>query len=83
MAAICGDRLMATPDTVSVADAVLLVPPGPEQVKEYAVVAPTAPVLCVPPLDNAPLQPSEAVHDAALLEFHVSVEVPPGAMTEG
>ncbi len=32
---------------------------------------------------NAPLQPPEAVHDVALVELHVSVEVPPLATDVG
>jgi hypothetical protein len=36
---------MVTLETVSVADETLLVPPAPLQVKEYDVVALTAPVL--------------------------------------
>ncbi len=45
-----------------------------------------APVLCVPLVALAPLQPApapEAVHEVALVELHVSVEVPPLAITEG
>ena len=45
-----------------------------------------APVLCVPLVALAPLQPApapEAVHEVALVELQVSVEVPPLAMTEG
>ena len=40
-------------------------------------VAVSAPVLCVPLVALAPLQPPEAVHDVALVELHVSVEAPP------
>ncbi len=70
-------------ETVSVADATLLAPPAPLQDKEYDVVALTAPVPCAPLIGNAPLQPPEAVQAVALLEFQVSVDVPPVAMTEG
>jgi hypothetical protein len=83
MAAICGDRLMVALETVSVADATLLAPPAPLQANEYDVVALTAPVPCAPLIGNAPLQPPEAVHEVAFLEFQVSVDVRPGAMTEG
>jgi hypothetical protein len=37
----------------------------------------------VPPVGKVPVQPSDAVQDVALLEVQVSVDVPPGAMTEG
>ncbi len=68
---------------MSAADTTLLVPPAPLQANEYEVVVLTAPVPCVPLAGNVPLQPPEAVHEVALLEFHVSVDVPPGAITEG
>jgi hypothetical protein len=74
---------MMTLETVSVADTTLLAPPAPLQVKEYDVVVVSAPVLRVPLIGSAPVQPAEAVHEMALLEFQVSVDVPPGAMTEG
>jgi hypothetical protein len=72
-----------TPDTVSVADATLLAPPAPLQINAYDVVVLTAPVLCVPLVGNAPAQPSDAVHDVALLEVQVRVDVSPDATTEG
>jgi hypothetical protein len=37
----------------------------------------------VPPVGNAPFQPSDAVQEAALPEDQDRVDVPPGAMTEG
>lgn len=37
----------------------------------------------MPPLGNVPAQPSDAVHEFALLELQVKLDVPPGAMTEG
>jgi hypothetical protein len=74
---------MATLDTVSWADAGILLPPGPLQVSEYAVVAPTAPVLRVPPVPSVPLQAPDAAHELALAELHVNVEEPPGAITVG
>jgi hypothetical protein len=74
---------VAAGTTVTVAVATLLVPPAPVQISEYDVVAVIAPVLCVPLIDLAPLQPPEAVHDVALVELHVSVEVPPLATEVG
>jgi hypothetical protein len=68
---------VAAGTTVTVAVATLLVPPAPVQISEYDVVAVIAPVLCVPLMDLAPLQPPEAVHDVAFVELHVSVEAPP------
>ena len=40
-------------------------------------VAVSAPVLWLPLVASAPLQPPEAVHDVALVELHVSVDAPP------
>jgi hypothetical protein len=74
---------MGTLETVSVAEVTLLVPPGPLQLNEYVVLALTAPVDCVPLSGNAPLQPSDAKHAAALLEPQVSMDVSPGAITDG
>ena len=37
----------------------------------------------MPLLANAPPQPPEAVHDVALVELHISVEVPPLATVDG
>jgi hypothetical protein len=65
------------PDTDTVAVATLLVPAGPLQASEYAVVSVSAPVLCVPLVASAPFHPPEAVQEVALLEFHDSVELPP------
>jgi hypothetical protein len=42
-----------------------------------------APVLCVPLAVFVPLQPPDAVHDVALVELQVSVEVPPLAIRLG
>jgi hypothetical protein len=61
----------------TVAVAVLLVPPGPEQLSEYTVAAVRGPVLCVPLVGSAPLQPPEAEHAVALVELHVNVDEPP------
>jgi hypothetical protein len=61
----------------------LLVPPAPAQVNEYAVLVVRAPVPCVPFVALVPVQPPEAVQAVALVELHVSVEVPPLATTDG
>jgi hypothetical protein len=47
------------------------------------VVAVRAAVISVPLVALAPLQPPEAVHEVALVELQVRVEVAPLAMTEG
>jgi hypothetical protein len=70
-------------ELVTVAVTTLLVPPAPLQLNEYEVVAERAPVLCVPLVAFAPLQPPEAVHAVAFVELHVNVEVPPLATTVG
>jgi hypothetical protein len=74
---------IGVPGTVTVAVATLLVPPRPAQVNEYEFVAVSAPVLCVPLVALAPLQPPEATHEVVLVEFHVSVEAPPLATEVG
>ena len=61
----------------------LLVPPVPVQVKEYELGIVIAPVLCVPLVALAPLQAPDAVHEVALVELHVSVELPPLAIEVG
>ena len=43
----------------------------------------TALVTCVPLLGKVPLHPSPAVHEAALVESQVKVDVLPGATTDG
>ena len=43
----------------------------------------SAPVLCVPLVAFAPLQPPEAVHAVAFAELHVSVEAAPLATDIG
>ena len=83
MAAILGETVTVPSEMVTVAVAALLVPPGPAQVNEYAVVAAIAPVLWLPLGVLVPLQPPEAVQDVALVELHVSVEAPPLMMTDG
>jgi hypothetical protein len=70
-------------DTESFADTGALPPPGPLQVNVYVVVVLTAPVLLLPPVASAPLQPPEAVQATALLAFQVNVDDPPGAITDG
>ena len=63
---------------MTVAIALLLRPPaGPIHTKAYELVAVSAPVLWVPLVPFVPLQPPEAVHEAALVEFHVRIDVPP------
>jgi hypothetical protein len=59
--------------TVTSAVAAGLVPPAPVQVSEYDVSAVRGPVLRVPLVANAPVQPPDAVHDVAFVEFQVSV----------
>ena len=63
--------------TATVAATAVLVPPPPEQVSEYVVSVVKAPVLKVPLVANAPVQPPEALHDVALVELQVSVAAPP------
>jgi hypothetical protein len=69
--------------TVTVAVAGGLVPPAPVHVNEYAMVAVRAAVVWVPLAAIVPLQPPEAVHDVALVELQVSVEVAPLAIGLG
>jgi hypothetical protein len=71
------------PGTVTVAVAILLVPPAPVHVNENDVVAVSAPVLWLPPVASAPLQPPEAMQEVALVELHVSVDAPPLTMDVG
>jgi hypothetical protein len=73
----------AAPATLTVAVTILLVPAGPLQVREYEVVCATGPVLMVPLVASAPLQPPEAVHAEALLELQVSVAALPEATAVG
>jgi hypothetical protein len=69
--------------TATMTVAAWLTPPGPVQVSEYDVFVVSAPVLRLPLVRNAPLQPPEAVHAVALVELQVSVEVPPLAVVVG
>ena len=68
---------VALPGTVTATVAMLLVPPDPIQVKEYSVVAATAPVSWLPLVASVPLHPPVAAHEVALLDVHVSVDVAP------
>jgi hypothetical protein len=68
---------------VTVVVAAVLVPPLPAQINTYVVLAVNAPVLWLPLAAFVPLQPPEAVHDVALVELQVSVEVPPLAIGVG
>ena len=77
MAAVVGDTLTVMLDIATEVVATPLVPPGPVQVREYDVFVVSAAVLRFPLVGTAPLQPPEAVHAVALVELHVSVEVPP------
>jgi hypothetical protein len=67
--------------TVTVAVAAVLVPPGPEQVKEYVVLAVRAPVLWVPLVALVPLQPPLAVHEVAWVELQVNAAAAPLSTT--
>jgi len=70
--------------TVTVAVAAVLVPPAPVQVSEYVVVVVKAPVLWLPLVAFAPANvPPVALHDVALVELQVSVDVPPLAIVVG
>ena len=63
--------------TVTVAVAAGLVPAAPVQVREYVVSAVNAPVLRVPLVATAPVQPPEALQDVALVELQVNVVLAP------
>lgn len=69
--------------TVTAAVTTLLAPPAPVQVNEYAVLAARAPVLWLPLVGLAPLQPPEALQAVASVELQVSREAPPVAMVSG
>jgi hypothetical protein len=77
MAGLAVSVTVGVPGTVTVAVATLLVPPSPTQVKEYAVVAVSDPVLRLPLVASAPLQPPEPVHEVASVELHVNIVDPP------
>jgi hypothetical protein len=63
--------------TVTAAAVAVLVPPAPVQVSEYVVSVVKAPVLWLPPVANAPVQPPEALQDVAFVELQVSIAAPP------
>jgi hypothetical protein len=69
--------------TETVAVTILLEPPMPVQINEYDAAAVTGPVLWLPLVALVPPHPPEAVHEVALVEFHVSVEAPPLATELG
>ena len=52
-------------------------PPGPLQFSVKVVADVMAALWALPLTDRPPLQPPEAVHDAALLDVHVNIVVPP------
>ena len=74
---------VGVPGTVTVAVATPLVPPAPVQVNEYELVAVSGVVPCVPLVALVPLQPPEAAQEVALVELHVSIDVPPLATEVG
>jgi hypothetical protein len=74
---------VAVGKTSTVAVATELVPPGPVHSSEYEVAVLTAPVPWLPLTPRRPLQPPEAVHEVALVEFHVNVAAPPATTTVG
>lgn len=65
------------PATVTVVCAAVLEPPEPVHVSEYVVSAVKAPVLWLPLLANAPVQPPEAVHAVAFVELQVNMAAAP------
>jgi hypothetical protein len=81
--AILGDTVTVPLEIVTVVVATLLVPPAPVQLNEYDVLAVRAPVLWLPLVALAPLQPPEAVHEVAWVELQVNVETPPLATETG
>jgi hypothetical protein len=73
---------LALKETVGGAETVIVadcdaVPPAPLQLKVNFVVALSAAVTCEPVVAWVPLQPPEALHEVALVEDHVNVEVAP------
>jgi hypothetical protein len=63
--------------TVMVCVAAGLVPPAPEQVSEYVVLAVRGPVLWVPLVAKVPVKPLVPVQAVALVELQVNVAAPP------
>jgi hypothetical protein len=69
---------------VTLAVAAVLVPPVPVQVREYVTFTVSAPVDWLPLMAFAPANvPPEAVHEVALVELQVNVDVPPLAIVVG
>jgi hypothetical protein len=68
--------------TVTVVDAVVLVPPGPLQLNEYVEVD-VGFTDNVPEVDLVPLHAPDDVHDVALVDDQVRVEEEPDVMDEG
>ena len=60
-----------------------VVPPAPEQLSVYVVLVLRPPVLAVPEVARAPLQPPDAVQDVAFADDHVRVLAPPLATVVG
>jgi hypothetical protein len=58
-------------------------PPVPVQLKVKLVALVRAPVLWLPAVALAPLQPPEPVHDVAFVEVHVKELLPPLATLVG
>jgi hypothetical protein len=76
------ETLGGVADTVTVADCDAE-PPGPVHVSVYFVVVLRAEVATEPLIGFVPLQPPEAVHDVALVEDQVSVDLAPLAIVLG
>lgn len=70
------------PCTVTVVDALAL-PPGPLQVREWVLVAVSAPEDSLPEVALGPDQLPEAVQEVAPVEDQVSIELPPLATVAG
>ena len=73
-AIVGGGAATAVTVTVEIAG---LVPEAPSQVSVKLVVALSGPVLALPFVGSAPLQPPEAVHAVAFAELHVSAAALP------
>ena len=76
------ETLGGVADTVTVADCDAE-PPGPVHVSVYFEVVLRAEVDTEPLIGSVPLQPPEAVHDVALVEDQVSVDLAPLAIVLG
>jgi hypothetical protein len=71
-----------TPFTVTVAES-FAVPPVPVHVSVYVCVVVMVEMTCEPFTPFAPLHPPLAVHDVALVLFHLRVEEPPEVTNVG